>query len=60
MKRNDPAIRRFWQRMPLAVYWSCDDKDVEYFAQWDNKTDEYLVMNDKSRRLLVVRYYYNF
>jgi hypothetical protein len=60
MARDNALVRRSWTSMPFALYWSSNSVDVEYFAKWGGKGDNYLVMDDRTRKRIVVRYMYNF
>jgi hypothetical protein len=57
-------VRRFWERLPTNWDSLSQDADPEFFmsASWlaGEKGNLYLVMHDKARGILVVRYYYNF
>ncbi len=55
MDKSDGKVARFWQEMPWALRRSCDPSKIEYFANWGSY-DNYLVMRDKARGLLVVWY----
>jgi hypothetical protein len=53
--KSDRMVERFWWEMPWALRRSCDPNKIEYFAN-SGRGDRFLVMHDKARGLLVVRY----
>ena len=62
--KNSKWVERFLAKM--REDWQCRDQtdDIEYFASEGrligNKSDLYVVMNDKTHKRIVVWYYFNF
>ncbi len=63
VKSND-IIQRFQERMPTSLAWLSHSGGTAYYfsANWlaGEKGHLYGVMTDKTNKVIVVRYYYNF
>ena len=66
VNRNHNVVRLVFERMPSALSSLSQDSDIDYYVsaeylpggEW--KGHLYCVMNDKTQKQVVVRYYYNF
>lgn len=63
-KDDHKLVRRFQERMPTRLVSSNRPDGIAYYisSNWlaGEKGDLYCVMTDKAKRVIVVRYYYNF
>ena len=60
MDESDWLFAVFWEELPSALCRSRDPNRIEYFAPSGGGDESFVVMRDKARGLLVVRYHFSF
>jgi hypothetical protein len=60
VNRNDGIVPLFWRDLPNKLSSASQGSAIQFYrtAEW-TKGDLYIVMNDKTHKRLIVRYYYN-